>query len=90
MHFFYENVLILIKMSLKFIPMGPINNIPALVQIMAWHLPGNKPLSQLIMIILLIHIYMSLDELTHKTFYFTNVVFKSITYILNGPILTMG
>ena len=33
------------KTSLKCVPKGPINNIPALVQIMAWHRPGNKPLS---------------------------------------------
>ena len=26
--------------------MGPINKIPLLVQIMAWHRPGDKPLSQ--------------------------------------------
>ena len=29
--FFNENVLILIKISLKFIPKGPINNIPAFI-----------------------------------------------------------
>ena len=34
MHF--ENVWISIKISLKFVPKDPINNIPALVQIMAW------------------------------------------------------
>ena len=28
------------KISLKFVPEGPINNIPALVQIVAWHRPG--------------------------------------------------
>ena len=28
----------------SFFPMGPINNIPALVQIMAWSRPGDKPL----------------------------------------------
>ena len=33
--FFNETVGILIKISLKFVPKGPINNIPALVQIMA-------------------------------------------------------
>ena len=33
--FLNENVLILIKISLKFLPKGPINNIPALVQVMA-------------------------------------------------------
>ena len=35
-----------IKILLKFIPRGPINNIPALVQMMAWCLPGDKPLSE--------------------------------------------
>ena len=47
--FLNENVIILIKISLKFVPYGPINNIPSLVQIMAWHLSGNKPLSEPIM-----------------------------------------
>ena len=37
--------LISIKISLKFIPNGPINNIPALVQIIAWRREGGKPLS---------------------------------------------
>ena len=32
-----ENVWISIKISLKFVPKGPINNIPLLVRIMAWH-----------------------------------------------------
>ena len=41
-----ENVWIRIKISLKFVPKRPINNIPALVQIMAWHRPGYKPLSE--------------------------------------------
>ena len=53
--FLNENVLILIKISLKFIPKGPINNIPALVQIMAWRRPGDKPLSEPVMIIPLTH-----------------------------------
>ena len=35
-----------IKISLKFVPRGPINNIPALVQIMAWRQSGDKPLSE--------------------------------------------
>ena len=54
--FFNENVWSLIKISLKFVPKGPINNIPALVQIMAWHRPGNKPLSEPMMVSLLTHI----------------------------------
>ena len=35
-----------IKISLKFVPKGPINNIPALVQIMAWRRTGDKSLSE--------------------------------------------
>ena len=41
-----ENIWISIKMSLMSVHQGPINNIPALVQIMAWCLPGDKPLSE--------------------------------------------
>ena len=41
--FLNEAVRILIKISLKFVSKGPINNIPALVQITAWHRLGNKP-----------------------------------------------
>ena len=44
--FFNENVWILIKISLKFVLKGPINIIPALVQIMVWRRPGYKPLSE--------------------------------------------
>ena len=44
--FLNENTWIPIKISLKFVLKGPINNIPALVQIIAWRLPGDKPLSE--------------------------------------------
>ena len=44
-----------VKISLKFVLKGPINNIPALVQIMAWHRPGDKPLSEP-MLFMLTHI----------------------------------
>ena len=37
---------ITIEISLKFVPRGPINNIPALFQIMAWRRTGDKPLSE--------------------------------------------
>ena len=43
--FLNENVWIWTKISLKFVPTGPIHNIPVLIQIMAWHWLGNKPLS---------------------------------------------
>ena len=53
--FLNENVWIRIKISLKFVPKFPINNIPALVQIMAWCRPGDKPLSEPMMVNLLTH-----------------------------------
>ena len=53
--FLDENVWIPIKISLKFVPQGPINNIPALVQIMAWRRPGDKPLSEPMMVRLPTH-----------------------------------
>ena len=54
--FLNENVIISIKISLKFVPKGPINNVPALVQILAWRRPGDKPLSEARMVSLLTHI----------------------------------
>ena len=51
-----ENVWISIKISLKFVPKGSIYNNPALVQIMAWRRPGDKPLSEPMMVSLLTHI----------------------------------
>ena len=60
-----ENVLNSIKISLKFFPKGPINNNKALVQIMAWRRPGDKPLSEPRMESLLMHICVTrLNELT--------------------------
>ena len=41
---------ILINIPLEIVPKGPINNIPPLVQIMAWHQPGAKPLSEPMMV----------------------------------------
>ena len=42
--FFNEDIWIPIKISLKFVPKGPINHIPALVQIMAWRRSDDNPL----------------------------------------------
>ena len=54
--FLTENVWISINISLKFVPKGQINNIPALVQIMAWRRPGDKPLSEPMVVRLATHI----------------------------------
>ena len=44
--FLNENIRISIKISQKFVLKGLINNILALVLIMAWRRPGDKPLSE--------------------------------------------
>ena len=48
--FLNENCCILIKISLKFCSPQSNWNIPALVQIMAWHRSGAKPLSEPMMV----------------------------------------
>ena len=48
--FLNENVWIPIEISLKFVPKGPIDNIPAYVQIMAWRQTGDKPLFEPMMV----------------------------------------
>ena len=35
-----------IWISLKFVPMSPYGNTPALVQVMAWYRPGDRPLPE--------------------------------------------
>ena len=51
-----ENPWISIKISLRFVPKGPINNVPALIQIMSWRRPGDKPLSEPMVVKLRTHI----------------------------------
>ena len=56
-HFVEWNAWISITISLKFVPKGAINNIPSLVQIKAWRRPGDKPLSEPMMVRLPTHIW---------------------------------
>ena len=44
--YFNKNIWIVNTISLKFVPMSPINNKSSLVQVMTWRLTGNKPLSE--------------------------------------------
>ena len=60
--FLKGNAWIPTKMSLKFVPKGPINTIPALVQIMAWRRRGDKPLSEPMMVSLLTLICVTLPQ----------------------------
>ena len=54
--FVNENVWIPIKISLKFVSRGPINITQALVHLMAWRRPGDKPFSEPMVARLLTHI----------------------------------
>ena len=65
--FFNEIIWISIKIFLKFVLRGPINNIPALVQIMAWRLPGDKPLSEPMIVKLPTHICVTRPQWVKKT-----------------------
>ena len=73
--FLNENIWILLKISLKFVPKVWINNIPALVQIMAWRWPGNKLLSEPMVVSLLTHICITqpqwVNPQTHRYSYYT-------------------
>ena len=66
-----ENIWILIDISLKFVPKGPINNIPVFVLIMAWRRPGAKPLSEPMMLSLPMHICITRPQLVNTSHYDT-------------------
>ena len=69
-NFLNENVWFFIKISLKSVSEGPINNIPASVQMMAWHRPGDEQLSEPMMVRLPTHMCVtrpqSINVETHK------------------------
>ena len=77
--FLNENVRISIKISLKFVPKGPINSIPALVQKMAWRRPGDKPLSEPMMVSLLTHICVTRPQ-------WVNIISRTIL-LIHGALL---
>ena len=57
-----ENILISFKVSLKYVPKDPINDIAALGQMRASRRPGDKPLSEPIMVSLLTQICGTLPQ----------------------------
>ena len=61
--FLNENVWSSLNISLKFVPMVRNNNVPSLVQIMAWRRSGDEPLSEPRMVNVLTHICVSLPQL---------------------------
>ena len=64
--FLNENVWISLKIPLKFVSRGPNNNIPALVQIMAWRRPGDKPLSEPMLVFVPTHICITWPQWVNK------------------------
>ena len=76
-----------IKISLKFVPMGQINNIPALVHTMAWRHPGNMPLPEPMMVNLLTHICVTRPQWV-KTALFQVMVHHWTDQILRLNIIT--
>ena len=86
--FLNDNVQISLKISLKFVPKGPINNIPSLVQIMAWRRAGDKPLSEPMMVSLLTHICVTRPQWDWTTSSgslscYLQVVFACVIFMIN-------
>ena len=69
--FLNDNGRISIKISLKFVLKGPINNNPSLVQIMAWRRSGDKPLSEPMMVSLLTHICVTRPQWVNQAWEFS-------------------
>ena len=80
--FLNETVWMLLDISLKFIPEVQINNIPALVQIMAWRRPGDKPLSEPMMVRFLTHICVTRPQWVKTHLRVTIIHLPEIPYFL--------
>ena len=83
-----ENIQTLIKNSLKFVLKGPIGNSPALVQIMAWRRPGDKPLSEPMVVNLLTHICITRPQwVNHEGMIYMTVILNALKLIYYVTIL---
>ena len=77
--FLNKNVRISLKISLKFVPKVQINNNPTVVQIMAWRWPGDKPLSEPLVVNLLTHKCVTRPQ-------WVNIQWKSLVVTVSGSI----
>ena len=84
--FLNENAWTSLNISLKFVPKVRINNIPALVQIMAWRRPGDKPLSEPMMVSLLTHICVTRPQWVNR--WLTWKAAATTGIVLSGTVLT--
>ena len=71
---------------MKFVPKGPINNVPALVQIMAWRRPGDKTLCEQILVSLQTHIWVTQSQWVQSVL--ENLTVCSKTWSLSLPLKT--
>ena len=84
--FLNENVRISIKISMKFVPKGPINNNPEYFQIMGWRRSGDNSLSEPMMVSLLTHICVTRPQWVNSLAHgkcdgnCKNVIFKPIIH----------
>ena len=81
-----ENEWISPRISLKFVPKVRINNIPALVQIMAWHRPGDKPLSEPMMVSLPTHICVTRPQWVKMSFWRYPILHNTPDLKFNVPV----
>ena len=84
--FLKENVWISITISLNLVPKGRINNIPALVQILAWRRRGDKPLSEPMMVSLMTHICVIRPQWVIKCCNESELFWKWILVMAGGKI----
>ena len=84
--FLNENVWIVIKISLKIVPEGPINNIPELDQIMASLRPCNRPLSESKMVRLLTNICVTRPQWVISLTYTLSIGHQGEMLHFQGPI----
>ena len=87
--FLNEIAWIPIKISLKFVPRGPINNIPALVKIMAWRRLGDKPLSGPMMVRLPTHICVTRPQWVKAIYRIISNISRTESPNLNDPRLVL-
>ena len=98
--FLNKNVWIFLTISLKCVRKVRISNVPSLVQIMAWRRPGDKPLSEPMIVDLLTHICVTRPQWVDQS-NFGKVYTQKVTMIiivltdapapggaLAGPLLT--
>ena len=85
--FLNENYRILIQISLKFVPMSPIDNTPALFQVMAWQRTGDKAIIWTNAEPVNWRIYATLggDDLTYILYALINLL-DTIVSLFNDPV----